>query len=208
MASYQLKTTYESFRREVTELNRIIQILASQPASIDRDTHIEGCFIRLVVCWECFVEEYFLRCMCGAITRNSNKTPIKPKTALSRNTNEAFTKINTRRKDRDKDYTDWLDSKSLKIRINDNFRKNSRVQRICESPDKMYELVTIRNAIAHRSPSAIAKFEKYVKDQMGYLANMNPSMASLLVQKRRQNPDLIFTILSKYFLSLADNLTK
>lgn len=72
----------------------------------------------------------------------------------------------------------------------------------------MFELRVIRNAIAHRSPSAIAKFEKHVKDQMGYLAASNPSMASLLIQKRRNSNDIIFTILSNYFLSLADRLTK
>ena len=125
-----------------------------------------------------------------------------------KNTNEAFKKINKHRKDRDKDFTDWLDSASLQQRVDDNFRKNSRVQKICESPEVIFELRVIRNAIAHRSPSAIAKFKKYVKDQMGYLAVMDPSMASLLVQKRRDKPDMIFTILSKHFLILSNTITK
>jgi len=33
-------------------------------------------------------------------------------------------------------------------------------------------------------------------------------MASLLIQKRRDSPDMIFTILSNYFLLLANILTK
>lgn len=204
--AYSLKKIFDAFKRETEELNRIIGLLSSRPASIERDTHIEGCFIRLVVSWECFIEEYFLRCMCKAKTRGNRE--IKPHGAASKNTNEAFKKINKNRKDRDKDFTDWLDSKTLQQRINDHFRRNSRVQIICEAPDKIYELIVIRNAIAHRSPSAIAKFEKHVKDQMGYLASLNPTMASLLIQRRRNSNALIFTMLSDYFHSLADKLTK
>lgn len=204
--AYVLKSIFESFDQEIKELNQIVSVLASQPQSLARDTHIEGCFIRLVVGWECFIEEYFLRCMCRAQTRS--KSEIKPKITPLKNTNEAFKKINKHRKDRDKDFTDWLDPTSLQQRVDDNFRKNSRVQKICGSPEIVFELRIIRNAIAHRSPSAIAKFKKYVKDQMGYLAEMDPTMASLLIQKRRDSPDMIFNILSNYFLLLANILTK
>jgi hypothetical protein len=204
--AYVLKATYELFKNDLTELNIVVLALSGRPESLERDTHIEGCFIRLVVSWECFVEEYFLRCMCKAKTRSSSE--IKPHGVASRNTNEAFRKINKNRKDREKDFTDWLDAKMLQQRIDDYFRKNSRVQKICDAPDRMFELRVIRNAIAHRSPSAIAKFEKHVKDQMGYLANVKPTMASLLIQKRRNNNKLIFTILSTYFMQLADDLTK
>ena len=44
--------------------------------------------------------------------------------------------------------------------------------------------------------------------ELGYLASLNPTVASLLVQKRRGSNALIFTILSDYFLSLADRLTR
>jgi hypothetical protein len=204
--AYSLKATYENFAKDVQELNRIVLRLSSAQDSLERDTHIEGCFIRLVVSWECFIEEYFLRCMCKAKTRGNQD--IKPHGPASRNINEAFKKINKNRKDRDKDFTDWLEARLLQQRIDDYFRKNSRVQKSCEAPEKMFELRVIRNAIAHRSPSAIAKFEKYVKDQMAYIAEMSPSMASLLIQKRRNTNGLIFTILSSYFLVLADRLTK
>ncbi len=204
--AYQLKNIYKSFEQEINELNRLVSRLSTEQESIERDTHLEGCFIRLVVSWECFVEEYFLRCMCKAKTRgNSN---IGPHATASKNTNEAFKKINKNRSDRDKDFTDWLDIKLVQQRIDDHFRKNSRVQKICESPEKLFELRIIRNAIAHRSTSAVAKFEKYVKSQMGYLATRNPTMASLLVQKKRSSNELIFTLLSNYFLALAERLTK
>lgn len=94
--AYSLKATYENFYREITELNRIIARLSSEPENLERDTHIEGCFIRLVVSWECFIEEYFLRCMCKAKTRE--KYEIKPQGTASKNVNEAFKKINKNRK--------------------------------------------------------------------------------------------------------------
>jgi hypothetical protein len=204
--AYRLKAIYESFEREINELNRLVTKLSTEIESIERDTHLEGCFIRLVVRWECFVEEYFLRCMCKAETRG--KYNIGPRGTASKTTKEAFKKINKNRSDRDKDFTDWLDAKIVQQRVDDHFRKNSRVQKICESPEKLFELRTIRNAIAHRSISAVAKFENYVKDQMGYLAVMNPTMATLLVQKKRTSNELIFTLLSNYFLKLAERLTK
>ncbi|MGB0836170.1 MAG: hypothetical protein ACPGR2_16780 [Psychrobium sp.] len=204
--AYSLKATFEKFDKEVRELNQIILELSHNSSDLKRDTHIEGCFIRLVVSWECFIEEFFLRCMCKAKTRSNYE--IKPQGSPSKNINEAFKKINKNRRDRDKDFTDWLDAKLFQQRTDDFFRRNSRVQKACEAPDKLFELRVIRNAIAHRSPSAIAKFEKYVKDQMAYIATMSPTMASLLIQKRRNSNELIFTILSHYFLSLADRLTK
>lgn len=203
---YSLKVIESDFRAEITELNRLIIILSARPASIERDTHIEGCFIRFVVSWEIFIEEYFLRCLCIGYTR-SNRL-IKPKGITLRNKNEAFKKLHKDKKERDKDYLDWLNSTILKQRINDNFRANSRVVKIIDAPEKMFELTVIRNAIAHRSQSAISKFQKYVIDQLGYLATSNPSMAELLIQKKRGTNMQIFITLTNYFLGLSDQLTK
>ncbi|MCK5051102.1 MAG: hypothetical protein KAS53_05155 [Candidatus Cloacimonetes bacterium] len=187
-------------------MNRIIIALSVQQASIDRDTHIEGCFIRFVVSWEVFCEEYFLRCLCVGKTRSQYQ--IKPHVTSSRNTNEAFKRANSRRRDRAKDYLDWLDTSIIKHRIQDYFRANSRVHKIIESPDKIYEIRTIRNAIAHRSIASMSKFEKHVKNQLGYLAIINPTMADLLIMKKRGLNKHIFILLSEYFLGLADRLTK
>lgn len=203
---YSLNIIERDFRNEINELNRLIIILSAKPASIERDTHIEGCFIRFVVSWEIFIEEYFLRCLCVGKTRRN--TTIGPKGTAFKNKNEAFKKLNKNRRDRNKDYLDWLDSTLLDQRISDYFRENSRVKRIVDSPDKLFELIVIRNAIAHRSQSAIIKFQKYVKTQLGYLATLNPTMAELLIQNKRGTNKQIFITLSEYFLGLADRLTK
>ena len=204
--AYSLSTIYFSFKEEVEELNRIVVHLSPQPHSIQRDTHLEGCFIRLVVSWENFCEEYFLRCLCKGKARSGYE--IKPLISSLRNKNEAFKKINSNRRDREKDFLDWLDSAIVKQRIDDFFRANSRVQKLIESPDKLFEICIIRNAIAHRSTAAMFKFEKFVKDQLGYLSTLNPTMADLLVMTRRGSSKLIFYLFSEYFLGLADRLTK
>ena len=90
--SYSLKKTYESLEKEILQLNAIVNKLAVIPTSMERDVHIEGCFIRLVVSWETFIEEYFLRCMCKAKTRTNKE--IKPISNPSKTTNDAFKKIN------------------------------------------------------------------------------------------------------------------
>lgn len=203
--SYSLSLTYSDFKKEVEELNRIVIKLSNNVVSIERDTHIEGCFIRLVVCWEAFSEEYFLRCMCTA--RTESKRQIKHLNSSFKNTNDAFKKLNTSRRDREKDYLDWLDYAAVKQRIDDFFRKNSRVQNLVEAPDKLYEIRIIRNAIAHRSTSAIYKFENFVKDQLGYLSSLNPTTADLLIMKKRTSEKLVFLVYSDFFLSLSKKLT-
>lgn len=204
--AYSLSSIYVSFKQEVEELNRIVVELSSRPTILERDTHIEGCFIRFVVSWEIFSEEYFLRCLCVGRTRS--RYEIKPLITSPRNKNDAFRKINANRRDRNKDYLDWLDSTLVKRRVDDYFRANSRVQKLIEAPDKLFEIRIIRNAIAHRSTSAINKFEKFVKDQLGYLSSLNPTMADLLIMKKRGTAKLIFLLLSDYFIGLSERLTK
>ena len=118
--AYSLSSIYFSFKQEVEELNRIVVELSTRPTSLERDTHIEGCFIRLVVSWEIFSEEYFLRCLCVGRTRS--RYEIKPLITSPRNKNDAFKKISANRRNRDKDYLDWLDSTIVKQRVDDYFR--------------------------------------------------------------------------------------
>lgn len=204
--AYSLNIIHRSFKREIEELNRIVLELSSKPSSIERDTHLEGCFIRFVVSWENFSEEYFLRCLC--VGRTSSKYEIRPLTTVRKNKNDAFKKVHANRRDRDKDFLDWLDSDAIKHRVNDYFRRNSRVHKLIESPDKLFEVRVIRNAIAHRSTAAVNKFEKFVKEQLGYLSISNPTMADLLIMKKKTSPKPIFLLLSDYFLGLAERLTK
>jgi hypothetical protein len=206
MARYGLVHLYNNFHGTITDLTRIVTILASRQQSLERDVHIEGCFLRAVVTWENFIEAYFLRCMCSAKTRNG--ATLKPKTPCFTNMEQAFKRVKATNRIREQEYANWLSNVIIKQLVLDYFHHRSRLHRIYEDPDRLYALVTIRNAIAHRSKSAVSKFESYVINQHGYLANINPSMAELLITKNRTNSKLIFLDLTDYFDELAEILIK
>ncbi len=205
MSKYSLKIIYKDFEETSNKLCEIVKSLASLQPDLKRDVHIEGCFIKFVVKWEIFIEEYFLRCMCSATTHSGGI--IKPKGTLFKNTNKAFIRLNKDRKGREIDYTDWLSHDLLKQRCLDFFHHKSRVHQIYDTPDQLYALVTIRNAIAHGSVSSFIKFRKLVVNRHGYLSNVNPSIADLLVTRARSTSELIFIDHVKYFKKLAYVLT-
>lgn len=204
--AYSLKKPYNNFTDSAIKLNNIVIKSSTNSDSLEKEALIEGCFIRLVTSWEVFIEEYFLRCMCVAETR-SGKT-IKPRGGSYPSLTKAFERINKNRKPREKDYIDWLDTNLLKERANDFFRKNSRVSGIIAISGMSFQIVTIRNAIAHRSPSSIRKFKDYVRDQFGHITSLNPTMSSLLTQNKRGTNTLLFSIIVKHLTVLSDNLTK
>lgn len=206
MSQYGLTRLYGNFHRTIAELNYIVTTLASRRQSLERDVYIEGCFLRFVVTWENFVEDYFLRCMCSAKTRNG--VELRPKFPCSASLDEAFKRLKATNRIREQDYANWLSYNTVKPLIVEYFHHRSRLHRIYEAPDRLYALITIRNAIAHRSKSAISKFKSYVINQHGYLARVNPSMADLLVTKKRSNSKLVFVDLVDYFDGLSDVLTK
>jgi len=206
MARYGLGRLYQNFHDTIAELTNIATTLASRQQSLERDVHIEGCFLRAVVTWENFIEDYFLRCMCSAKTRNG--AILKPKTPCSTNVDEAFKRVKATTRYREQNYANWLAIDIIKQLALEYFHHRSRLHRIYEAPERLSALVTIRNAIAHRSKSAISKFETYVIDKHGYLSNTNPSMAELLITKQRVNSKLIFVDLTDYFVGLAEILIK
>ena len=206
MPRYSLNPLFHDFEQNIEQIFGIIDILSVEPQSLNRDTHIEGCFIRGVVAWENFIEEYVLRCMCSAKTRRG--TILKPLATCSSDTENAFKKIHPLRKARDKDYLDWLNDESLKTFVENSFHHSSRLQDIYEDTSRLFMMSIIRNAIAHRSKSAISKFQKHAISQFGYLATTNPTMAELLITKKRSNQKLIFKDLLGYYVGLADDLTK
>jgi len=206
MPQYGLTRLYEDFHNTISELCVIVTTLATRSQCLERDVHIEGCFLRAVVTWENFIEAYFLRCMCSAKTRDG--VILKPKTTCSVNPNKAFERLRATNIMPEQDYANWLSYDKLKRLLNEYFHHRSRLQRICDSPEQFHALVTIRNAIAHRSKSAIDRFKRYVIDKHGYLTSTNLSMADLLITEKRSNSQLIFIDLIDYFDDLADILTK
>jgi hypothetical protein len=206
MSSYSLTGIYQVLQNDIDELCDIVLKLATSPKNLQRDVLIEGCFLRVVVTWENFVEEYFLRCMCSGKTCSG--TILRPKTSRCGNTDRAFKRLKATNKGREQEYARWISHDILKLITNEYFHHRSRLHKLYESPDRLYALVTIRNAIVHRSKSAIKKFQNYVINQHGYLATLDPSMAELLITKKRSNSKLVFIDLADYYLGLANDLTK
>jgi len=206
MPRYRLKKSYNDFKATIDELSSIASNLSNTPRTLERDVHIEGCFLRVVVTWENFLEEYFLRCMCSAQTCCGKV--IRPQVPCSQNTQKAFKLLQGGDGGRNNNYADWLSHDILQRRVTLYFHHQSRIHKIYESPEKLYALTTIRNAIAHRSPFAIKKFKDYVIDHHGYLSQLDPSMAELLIMRKVSNNKLIFKDISDYYLGLAKELTK
>ena len=162
---YSLRSLSKDFQDTATELKSILIELSNEPKSFKRDVLIEGCFLKFIVCWENFTEEYFLACMCGARTKTNKK--IKPKYSSSPNKKEAFKKLDSNRKSRETDYIDWLNIEKLKQFSQDYFRENSRVHILYEDPNILYQIKIIRNHIAHNSEKSLKKFKEFIIHQVG-----------------------------------------
>jgi hypothetical protein len=206
MARYSLKPSLRAFQKTITALSEIARKVSIEPLSLERDVHIDGCFIRLAVSWECFTEEYFLRCMCGAKTCSG--AILRPKVPAFWTTEAAFKRISQKREVREKEYTDWLSPALLKQRVIDYFHPRSRLHRLYESPDRLDSLVIIRNYIAHGSKFSYAKFKRLVINQHGYLKSPNPTSAELLCTTNRKTGQIIFLDIANHFLELAKILAE
>lgn len=203
---YSLKSLSKDFQETATELKSILIELSNEPKSFKRDVFIGGSFLKFIVCWENFSEEYFLACMCGARTK-TNKI-IKPKYSSLPNKMEAFKKLNINRKSRETDYIDWLDSEKLKQFSEDYFRGNSRVHILYEDPNMLYQIKIIRNHIAHNSEKSLKKFKEFIIRQVGYLKLPKPNAADLLISIDRRKSKMFFIIYVEYYIELSQKLSK
>ncbi len=197
---YSLRPISKKFREEITEIEAVISSQSIRAKSFDRDLFIEACFLKTIIAWENFLEEYFLACMCSAKTL-SNKT-IQPRGSNSPSKNEAFKKLHIQRKDRDKDYLDWLDTTKLQQRVNDHFHHNSRLHKIYLDSNQLNISRTIRNLIAHNSKKSLKDLEKYIINNLGYLPLINPNAADLLLSNERRTSKKFINIYVDFYKQL------
>ena len=202
---YSLKRSSKNFINAATELKYIIIELSDESKSFRRDVLIEGCFLKFIVCWENFTEDYFLACMCGGNTK-ANKI-IKPKSSLLADKKTAFKKLNINRKSRESDYIDWLDNEKIKQYSQDYFRRNSRVHKLYEDPNMLHQIKTIRNHIAHNSGKSLKQFKESVIKQVGYLKLSKPNAADLLLSINRRKSKKFFIIYIEYYIELSQKLS-
>lgn len=194
---YSLRPISKQFRGDIAEIETIVNSQSIKAKTFERDLFIEACFLKMMVVWENFLEEYFLACMCSAKTL-SNKT-LQPKGSNLPTKDDAFKKLHKDRKARDKDYLDWLDVKKLELRVTDHFHHNSRLHKIYTDTNQLNISRTIRNLIAHNSKKSLKDFENYIINNLGYLPLIDPNAADLLLSnERRTGRKFIFIYLDNY----------
>ncbi len=194
---YSLRVISKQFRGDIAEIEIIINNQSIKAKSFERDLFIEACFLKMMVVWENFLEEYFLGCMCSANSLSNKK--LKPKGNSFASKNDAFKKLHIHRKDRDKDYLDWLDTSKLEQRVTDYFHHNSRLHKIYADRNQLNISRTIRNLIAHNSKKSLKDFENYIINNLGYLPLIDPNAADLLLaNERRTGKKFIFIYLGYY----------
>lgn len=197
---YALSRVYKPFLGELTALDSLAARLLSDPLTLERDVHIEGCFLRMMVAWENFVEEVFLRSMCGARTLNGGL--IRPKGRRFTNTALAYKMLHRQGSAREKDYLDWLTHSIVKKRLDDHFRSNTRLNRLLADTGLLDDARVIRNAVAHRSVSSLRKARDRTRSRLGSV-HIEASVSDIILGRDIVTMKPLFQIVSEYFAEAA-----
>ena len=117
-------------------------------------------FLKIFISWETFLEQTFIRYMCGGVT-SSGYYPdryVKPK-KIDHAMNILL---------QNKEYLDWTRWNEVKTWAK-NFFKNGEPYEpaILGSEVKLNEMKTIRNRIAHHSEASTRKFHTLVRNKLG-----------------------------------------
>lgn len=203
---YSLDKLYLSFINKTNELVLLFNNIVSQPKSLERDLLIEALFLKIVVHWENFLEEYFLSCLCRG--RSKSGKIIKPIIPALRNKDAAFKRLSPNRRGRESEYLDWLDFIKLKDRCNDYFHHKSRIHFIYAKPELINQIQIIRNHIAHNSFKSLKKFREKIISSYGYLPVVDADVVDVLVATNRETSKYFYNHYISQLFELAKYLTK
>jgi len=203
---YSVKKHRDVFLNEAQELKNILEQLANQEASFERDVFIEGAFLRFVVIWENFCEGYVLRSLCGVLT--TSKGRIIPKVTRSKNIQEAFQRLSKKQRSWDSEYLNWLDTKQVRRILIEYFHHKSRIHDIYSDPNTMSQIITVRNHIAHKSRKTLTEFQDMIRNQVGYLRDPNAGISKLLLLNKRGGSVPFYEIYLNKYIVLANYLCK
>lgn len=203
---HSLKRLYKDFSQELNDFENILDELSTDTKSKKRDIFLEGTFFKVIILWENFLEEVFLKAMCSCKT-NSDKV-LKPKIAISRNIDQAFKKISMQRQNRENSYIDWLDHTKLRERTENIFHHKSRLHRTYANSQRLKEIQTLRNHLAHSSKKTEKKFLELIIQIQGYLFVPNPNVADFLLLTNRRLAKNFYKVYIEYYRTLADELCR
>lgn len=117
-------------------------------------------FLRIFLAWEDFLEETFIRYMCGAKSASGygpGLVATYPSIEHARRVTQGS-----------RPYADWAQPNIVIERAQIHFRNGEPYKSALRAGMVLLnELLTIRNRIAHRSPHAIAQFRGFVLHKLG-----------------------------------------
>lgn len=159
---------------------------------------IEMAFLEMFLSWEEFLESSFIKYMCGAKTISG----YHPKRfAFPPNIEHAqkFLLLNGRR------YSDWSNPQDVIQRAETVFSNGDPfASALRPSVGNLENIRTIRNAIAHKSGTALQKFFDIVRQNLGSKPRgITPGM---FLQKINQNTNISYFDYYRQILETASNL--
>jgi len=122
----------------------------------------ELAFLQLFLAWEDFLEETFIRYMCGGKTESGYSPRLRLE---AQNMNHALELLKGSRQ-----YVDWVESREIQNRARIFFEEGGPYQSAIDGAiTELNHLKIIRNRIAHRSKSAEHQFDELTRQQLlGY----------------------------------------
>lgn len=117
-------------------------------------------FLKIFISWEFFLEQTFVRYMCGGITSSG----YCPNRYVQPQKLEHAMRILLQ----NKEYIDWTRWNEVKMWAKNFFKDGNPYERvILGSEVKLNEMKTIRNRIAHHSEAATVRFHNLVRNKLG-----------------------------------------
>jgi hypothetical protein len=127
----------------------------------DAEEMVSHCLLKLALAWEAFVEEAFLKYMCGAPSAAARRPTLI--NAHQTSTAAAYTTLLGSNR-----YLSWS-RLELDQRAKQHFAGGVPFSpTAAAAATTLDELVAVRNRIAHRSEYAKEKFRTVVRDQLSY----------------------------------------
>lgn len=180
---------------------RNLFVFCSSPVGIHTDPGIEAALLQLFKAWESFLED----CVCSYL---SGRLSCDGKTVATyiKAPNERWAAGMLYG---DRAYLEWTDPEAVLKRVNILFQDGNRISSTLSSGlTELRQLKTIRNAIAHSSPTSVAGFAKLVTNLLGSSHPTVQRPAQLLVRPvTRSTATTYFEHYAQILDTLAVNIT-
>jgi hypothetical protein len=154
------------------------------PSGVHSEAGVEAAFLQMFKSWESLLEECTVSYLCGRL--RCDGTIIKCD-AVIRSEELARSLLY-----QDRAFVEWTDIDRVVERWSKMFSANNLLEgAVRGAKAELRQLTTVRNAIAHASPSAEKKFTKLIRDQFGGARKLRRP-ASFLTEQYPQDTSKTF----------------